>query len=184
MCSFNFHKTVFFWNLLFYLTDNDGYNAHDIRRSVREAALSKPITNSEPHKSISNDASDFFMPLTSRSTKERSVDGTTPPNLRKHRLVYPSPKGHTQKASVPDRTRGFDAHDHQRSSLLSLDDSLDQVFSPPLLMESNLFPDTYEDLLGMFVLQSHILAPVIWTLFGPSITWTPTLHHYSCTNWS
>ncbi|KAF3334206.1 HAUS augmin-like complex subunit 6 N-terminus [Carex littledalei] len=128
--------------------DNDGYNAYDIRRSVREAALSKPITNSEPHKSISNDASDFFMPLTSRSTKERSVDSTTPPNLRKHRLVYPSPKGHTQKASVPDRTRGFAAHDHQRSSFLSLDDSLDQVFSPPLLMESNLFPDTYEDLLA------------------------------------
>jgi hypothetical protein len=134
------------------LTDNDGYNAHDIRRSVREAALSKPITNHEQvtHKNISNDALDFFMPLISRSTKERPVDNTTPPNLRKHRLDFPSPKLHTQKTSATDRTRGFDGHDQRRSSFLSLDDSLDQVFSPPLLMESTLFTDTYEDLLGMF----------------------------------
>lgn len=30
-----------------------------------------------------------------------------------------------------------------------IDESMDQVFSPPLLMDSSLFPDTYEDLLGM-----------------------------------
>jgi hypothetical protein len=139
------------------LTDTDGYNAHDIRRSVREAALSKPIINYEQvtHKNISNDPSDFFMPLTSRSTKERPVDNTTPPNLRKHRLDFPSPKLHTQKTSVTDRTRVFDGHDQQRSSFLSLDDSLDQVFSPPLLMESSLFTDTYEDLLGMFSAIPH-----------------------------
>ncbi|KAJ3701730.1 hypothetical protein LUZ61_005435 [Rhynchospora tenuis] len=132
------------------IQDNDGYNVHDIRRSVREAALSKPITNSEqvPDISIHKDASDFFMPLTSRSSIERPVDSSTPPNLRKQRLVFQSSKVHTEKASVPDRTKGFDGYDLQRSSFLSLDDSLDQVFSPPLLMESTLFPDTYEDLLA------------------------------------
>lgn len=37
------------------------------------------------------------------------------------------------------------------STFPGIDESLDQVFSPPLLTDSSFFPDTYEDLLGKFV---------------------------------
>lgn len=41
----------------------------------------------------------------------------------------------------------FDA----RRSLYDIDETQDQVFSPPLLMDSSLLADSYEDLLGMLL---------------------------------
>lgn len=55
-----------------------------------------------------------------------------------------------------DRVNGFlsvsgsngSASDGQRS-FYDIDEAQDQVFSPPLLMDSSLLADSYEDLLGM-----------------------------------
>lgn len=40
-------------------------------------------------------------------------------------------------------------------SFYDLDDTQDQVFSPPLLMDTSLLADSYEDLLGMFLLKAR-----------------------------
>lgn len=41
---------------------------------------------------------------------------------------------------------------NNRSSFYDMEESQDQVFSPPLLMDTSLLEDSYEDLLGMLVL--------------------------------
>jgi len=38
-----------------------------------------------------------------------------------------------------------------QSMFPGIDESMDQVFSPPLLMDTSFFPDAYEDLLGMLI---------------------------------
>lgn len=45
-----------------------------------------------------------------------------------------------------------DAH----RSFYDVDESQDQVFSPPLLMDTALFADSYEDLLGMSTLLFNL----------------------------
>ncbi|KAK3156690.1 hypothetical protein QOZ80_2AG0110550 [Eleusine coracana subsp. coracana] len=135
--------------------DKDGYLAHDIRRSVREAALSKPLRNTEkPQDTNSDDGSEhFFIPL-STGVSVKEMDAAN--NRRKQRSVVSSPQ-----MKFPTSTSD---HYYSTSSLLSTspvlfselnghqsfitDDALDQVFSPPLLLESSLFPDTDEDLLA------------------------------------
>ena len=46
-----------------------------------------------------------------------------------------------------------------QSMFPGIDESMDQVFSPPLLMDSAFFPDTYEDLLGMLNFRFYFLQP-------------------------
>nr|CAB3484068.1 unnamed protein product [Digitaria exilis] len=148
--------------------ENDEYFAHDIRRSVREAALSKPLMNTErPQDKNSEDGSEhFFIPL-SASAARKETDAAT--NRRKHRLDLSSPQKRTSdlyyNADSPVNTSPVllsEVIGHDPISALSFldpdsglthqsfitDDALDQVFSPPLLMESSLFHDADEDLLG------------------------------------
>ncbi|KAJ3671676.1 hypothetical protein LUZ60_007755 [Juncus effusus] len=135
--------------------ESDGYNANDIRRAVREAALSKPIIKSKSNHLLEKTSSDelsnlsehFFIPLSSKPGKEIPVfENPTPPNQRKQKLVFGSPKTRPHKVSVPVGT--VPDGKMNGAEFLMMDDSLDQVFSPPLLMESSLFSDTYEDLLA------------------------------------
>ncbi|TVU32370.1 hypothetical protein EJB05_24097 [Eragrostis curvula] len=133
--------------------ERDGYLAHDIRRSVREAALSKPLRNTErPQDKNSEDGSEhFFIPLSTGASVE--VDSVK--NRRKQGLGVSSPQifststsDHYYSTSSPISPVLFsELNGHGHESFIT-DDALDQVFSPPLLLESSLFPDTDEDLLA------------------------------------
>nr|XP_010912861.1 AUGMIN subunit 6 isoform X1 [Elaeis guineensis] len=154
--------------------DGDGYYARNLRRSVREAALSKPSNNTEwsQDKSSDDESEHFFIPL-STDLSRKEVDAI--PNRRKQRLVFSPPEirvsrntkdlhsnTESQLNSVPvvsDKLDGLDDYGNPtqlvqpalgnvRSTFTDIDDGLDQVFSPPLLMESSFFQDTYEDLLA------------------------------------
>ncbi|CAN6244148.1 unnamed protein product, partial [Urochloa humidicola] len=150
--------------------ENDGYFAHDIRRSVREAALSKPLSTERPQDKNSDDGSEhFFIPLSTGAAR-KEMDAM---NRRKQRLGLSSPQMKFLKstsdlyynADSPMNTSQLLSSDltgHDPISGISFldpvsgmahqsfitDDALDQVFSPPLLMESSLFHDADEDLLA------------------------------------
>uniref|UniRef100_A0A453K4D5 HAUS augmin-like complex subunit 6 N-terminal domain-containing protein n=1 Tax=Aegilops tauschii subsp. strangulata TaxID=200361 RepID=A0A453K4D5_AEGTS len=151
--------------------ENDGYFAHDIRRSVREAALSKPLSNMEsPQDKSSDDGSEhFFIPL---STGAARKDVGAVANRRKQKIGPSSSQSKLPKSTsdlyfnpdspmhtTPAVSSKLNGHDDPSSAAnffypvsgqsFMTDDALDQVFSPPLLLESSLFPDMYEDLLGM-----------------------------------
>ncbi|VAI14953.1 unnamed protein product [Triticum turgidum subsp. durum] len=149
---------------------NDGYFAHDIRRSVREAALSKPLSNMEsPQDKSSDDGSEhFFIPL---STGAARKDVGAVANRRKQKIGPSSSQSKLPKSTsdlyfnpdspmhtTPAVSSKLNGHDDPSSAAnffypvsgqsFMTDDALDQVFSPPLLLESSLFPDAYEDLLA------------------------------------
>ncbi|KAG8070595.1 hypothetical protein GUJ93_ZPchr0006g40857 [Zizania palustris] len=152
------------------LIQDEVFFAHNIRHSVREAALSKPVSNTErPHDQSSDDGSEhFFIPLSTGASR-KEMDAMD--NRRKQKLGFSSPHMKFPK-STSDLQFNTDSHaspvpssklnGHDRSSVTSMidpasglahqsfftDDALDQVFSPPLLLETSLFQDTYEDLLA------------------------------------
>ncbi|XP_048528823.1 AUGMIN subunit 6-like isoform X2 [Triticum urartu] len=150
--------------------ENDGYFAHDIRRSVREAALSKPLSNMEsPQDKSSDDGSEhFFIPL---STGAARKDVGAVANRRKQKIGPSSSQSKLPKSTsdlyfnpdspmhtTPAVSSKLNGHDDPSSAAnffypvsgqsFMTDDALDQVFPPPLLLESSLFPDAYEDLLA------------------------------------
>jgi len=161
--------------------ENDGYIAHYIRRSVREAALSKPLTNTErpQDKNSDNGSEHFFIPLSAGAAR-KEMDAAT--NRRKQRpglssLQMKFPKSTSDlyyNADSPINTSSVllsEMNGHDPISAMSFldpvsglahqsfitDDALDQVFSPPLLMESTLFHDADEDLLGKSSKNQSIL---------------------------
>ncbi|KAL5207548.1 hypothetical protein ABZP36_031983 [Zizania latifolia] len=150
---------------------DDGFFADNIRRSVREAALSKPLSNTQrPHDQSSDDGSEhFFIPLSTGASR-KEMDAVD--NRRKQKLGFSSPQmkfskstsdlpfntvshaspvplsklnGHDDPGSVTSLVDPISGLAHQS---FFTDDALDQVFSPPLLLETSLFQDTYEDLLA------------------------------------
>ncbi|KAL6877554.1 hypothetical protein ACP4OV_012769 [Aristida adscensionis] len=150
---------------------DDDYFAHDIRRSVREAALSKPLRNTErlQDKNIDDSSEHFFIPLSTAASKE--MNAVT--NRRKQGLTLTSPqmkfpKGtsdlyyNTDSAASTSPVLLSELNVHDPSSPMNLfdpvsglahqsfitDDALDQVFSPPLMLDSSFFHDTDEDLLA------------------------------------
>nr|CAB3446521.1 unnamed protein product [Digitaria exilis] len=155
--------------------ENVGYFAHDIRRSVREAALSKPLMNTEsPQDKSSEDGSEhFFIPLSTGAAR-KEMDAAA--NRRKHRLHLSSQKRTSDlyyNADSPVSTSAvllseLNGHDPILDPVSGLthqsfitDDALDQVFSPPLLMESSLFHDADEDLLGKVFSNSDFALETI-----------------------
>ncbi|KAI0516104.1 hypothetical protein KFK09_008776 [Dendrobium nobile] len=98
----------------------DGYlYALNLKRTVREAALSGPSSNSEISDEKSSDESEhFFVPL-STSLPAKDADAVV---SRRKQLTFSSP---------PDTV-----------------ECLDQVFSPVFVMSDYLFEDAYEDLLA------------------------------------
>jgi len=52
-------------------------------------------------------------------------------------------------------TSGSNATSDAQRSIFDFEDAQDQVFSPPLLMDSSLLTDSFEDLLGMMNFWTH-----------------------------
>ncbi|KAM3388597.1 hypothetical protein ACQJBY_010999 [Aegilops geniculata] len=152
--------------------ENDGYFAHDIRRSVREAALSKPLSSRESAQDKSSDdgSEHFFIPL---STVASRKDVGAVANRRKQRTGLPSSQSKLPNSTgdpyfnpespmpaAPALLGKLNGYDDPSSAAnffdpvsgpsFMTDDALDQVFSPPLMLEPSLFHDTYayEDLLA------------------------------------
>lgn len=142
-------------------SDSDCCYAQNIRRSVREAALSKQTINTEwsEDKSSDDGSEHFFIPLSAGITRK---EASPSPNRRKQRQ-FSSPqrvrisKNPTQHPpNVENGSNGLTEYENQvnacqtdtGTSFTGIDESIDQVFSPPLLMDTSFFPDTYEDLLA------------------------------------
>lgn len=121
--------------------DSDSHFVQNLKRSVREAALSrKSLQSKSSLGSHSDEGSEhFFMPLSSSGFSR----------------LGPESKGVSLTSSLHDydHVNGFlsitgsnsAASDAQRS-FYDFEEAQEQVFSPPLLIE-----DAYEDLLGMLL---------------------------------
>ncbi|XP_048328140.2 AUGMIN subunit 6 isoform X2 [Ziziphus jujuba] len=160
--------------------DSDNSFVLNLKRSVREAALSTQSFNSESSRESRSDESSehFFLPLSASGFSRLSPE-TKGNSIRSKRLFA------SQTDSSLLESRASDAHveskygeladvlngldslndydqvngflsvdgsngfsfDAQRS-LYDIDETQDQVFSPPLLMDSSLLADSYEDLLA------------------------------------
>ncbi|CAD5176673.1 unnamed protein product [Musa acuminata subsp. malaccensis] len=157
--------------------ETDDYYAHNIRRSVREAALSSSSSNSEllQERSIDDGSEHFFIPLsTTDAASQKEIDYV--PNWRNQQLVFSSPpedqapmnmtdlscNANSQQSFIPDMLNKLNGL-KENKNLARLfqpstekiqrthpeaNNTLDQVFSPPLLLESSFFQDAYEDLLA------------------------------------
>ncbi|XP_038704846.1 AUGMIN subunit 6-like [Tripterygium wilfordii] len=159
--------------------DDDNSYVQNLRRSVREAALSMPSCNLEPSKDIPSDegSEHFFAPLstagfshlvpeskTSSRSKRFSVFQTDA-SLQENNIS----RGHvwSKYDDLPAGLNNFNSlHDYDhingflsvagsnsavsdvQRSFFEVEESRDQVFSPPLLMEAALLADSYEDLLA------------------------------------
>uniref|UniRef100_K3YMX8 Uncharacterized protein n=1 Tax=Setaria italica TaxID=4555 RepID=K3YMX8_SETIT len=118
---------------------NDDYFAHDIRWSVREAALSKPLRNTErpQDKNSDNGSEHFFILLLGLSSPQMKFPKSTSD------IYY--------NADSPINTCPVllsELNGHDPISAMNFLDPV-SVFSPPLWMESSQFHDADEDLLGM-----------------------------------
>ncbi|KAH0984977.1 hypothetical protein GBA52_012154 [Prunus armeniaca] len=159
--------------------DSDNYFVQNLKRSVREAALSRNSLNSESSRGSHSDESSehFFLPLSSSGFSRQSQESKGV-SLRSKRfasqteaslLENRASDGHMESKYSElsqvlngldslddyDQVNGFlsatgsncAASDTQRS-FYDFEEAQEQVFSPPLLMDSSLLAD-YEDLLVM-----------------------------------
>ncbi|XP_042390076.1 AUGMIN subunit 6-like [Zingiber officinale] len=152
--------------------ENGNNDVRSIRRSVRESALSGLANNSKLRKDRSNDhgSQHYFLPM---STGASLVEVDASP-IENKRGVFPPPEIHVPSsyrhplktdsqldshATLSDNSLGIHGHTSLQSltqspivnlknPLLDINDSLDQVYSPPFLMDSSFFQDAYEDLLA------------------------------------
>ncbi|CAA3005495.1 AUGMIN subunit 6-like isoform X2 [Olea europaea var. sylvestris] len=160
--------------------DDDHFFLQNLKRSVREAALSSQSYNLESSQdSRSDDSSEhFFVPLPGSGLSR--LDQEKKPNSLKSRQLFTAQTDPSLlEACAPDNhfggkyngisymlndldslndfdsVKGFlsaigsnssvsDAH----RSFYDMDETQDQIFSPPLLLDTSLFADTYEDLLA------------------------------------
>ncbi|KAG5028464.1 hypothetical protein JHK87_011978 [Glycine soja] len=161
--------------------DSDSCYVHNLKRSVREAALSLRSCNSESSRDSQSDGSSehFFVPLSETGFSNLDADKRGA-SLRSKRLFvsqmddslleshasgghgeskfdeFPDMLNDLERLSVSDynNVNGFLSYtgsnstsDAQRS-FFDFEDAQDQVFSPPLLMDSSLLTDPFEDLLA------------------------------------
>ncbi|KAL4363087.1 hypothetical protein GQ457_04G033660 [Hibiscus cannabinus] len=160
--------------------DSDISYVENLKRSVRQAALSVPSCNSESARDRQSDESleHFFVPIS--STNHSHVGAETKLGLIRTKRLFSTQTGNSYLDSHAsdgcignnndnsshmlnnldspnnyDQVNGFHsatasscaASDWQRS-LFDLEEAQDQVFSPPLLMDTSLLVDSYEDLLA------------------------------------
>ncbi|KAJ8615659.1 hypothetical protein MRB53_035031 [Persea americana] len=160
-----------------YTSDAGGSYVQNIRRSVREAALSIQPTNLEPSQDCRDGVSEhFFVPLSgNRNPVVREETKFIP---KKSKRLFASEQDISDHIAVGPIDSTFDAmpdvlqhldlleeYDKQEngfslvagsdhatsdthSTFYDIEDSQDQVFSPPLLMDTTFFADSYEDLLA------------------------------------
>ncbi|MED6222403.1 AUGMIN subunit 6 [Stylosanthes scabra] len=160
--------------------DSDSYYIQNMKRSVREAALSMRSSNSESSRDSHSDGSSehFFVPLSESGFSHMDAEKRAA-SLRSKRLFaaqmedsllenhasnshgerkfdeFPDMFNDMERLSSDyDHVNGFLSYtgsnstsDAQRS-VLDFEDAQDQVLSPPLLMDSSLLADSFEDLLA------------------------------------
>lgn len=150
----------------------------NLKRSVREAALSLRSCNSESSRDSHSDGGSehYFAPLsetgfshleaekkaTSYRSKRLFASQMDDPLLESHASdgharkfdEFPDMLNDLERLSDYDNVNGFlsfsgsnETSDAQRS-FFDFEDA-QEGFSPPLLMDSSLLTDTFEDLLGM-----------------------------------
>ncbi|XXG62340.1 hypothetical protein AAC387_Pa05g0713 [Persea americana] len=108
-----------------------------LRRSVREAALSVQSSNLESLEDNKDNVSEhFFVPFSVSRTPHVREETKLVPEKSK-RLFVPKPDYFVHK-NVADT----------RSTFYDIENAHDQGFSPPLLMDTSFFADSYEDLLA------------------------------------
>ncbi|OVA17574.1 HAUS augmin-like complex subunit 6 [Macleaya cordata] len=156
---------------------SDSSYVHNLRRSVREAALSVPCCNTESSQdSRSSDGSEhYFVPLSgsefssvspeTKSVQVRSKRLFASPPLKKNVSDGPVVSKYEEIPNILDDTDSLHEFDSQVDGYLSvlgskyaasgpermfyaMEEDQDQVFSPPLLMDTSLLEDSYEDLLA------------------------------------
>ncbi|KAH9743721.1 AUGMIN subunit 6 [Citrus sinensis] len=159
--------------------DSDSTYVQNLKRSVREAALSVRSCNSESSRDSHSDegSEHFFVPLAPAGFSRMGLQNKAS-SVRSKRLFVAqtdtsmlgnnNPDGHlgSKYGDIPDMLNDLDSiHDFDQvngflsaagsngvisethSSFYDIDEAQDQVFSPPLLMETSLLADSYEDLL-------------------------------------
>ncbi|KAK3033430.1 hypothetical protein RJ639_033034 [Escallonia herrerae] len=164
--------------------DNDNSYVQNLKRSVREAALSMQSYNTESSQdSRSDDSSEhFFVPLSGTGFSRIGQENKPHPIRNKCLLDNRAPDGFVRSNydGLSDISYDVDSlHDFRVNNFLSatgsnavsnvhrsffdMEESQDQVFSPPLLMDISLLGDSYEDLLdsGPEVKTSE-LGSVLW----------------------
>ncbi|XP_024046940.1 AUGMIN subunit 6 [Citrus clementina] len=160
--------------------DSDSTYVQNLKRSVREAALSVRSCNSESSRDSHSDegSEHFFVPLAPAGFSRMGLQNKAS-SVRSKRLFVAqtdtsmlgnnNPDGHlgSKYGDIPDMLNDLDSiHDFDQvngflsaagsngvisdthSSFYDIDEAQDQVFSPPLLMETSLLADSYEDLLA------------------------------------
>jgi hypothetical protein len=176
--------------------DSDNSYVQNLKRSVREAALSMKSCNSESLRESHSDESSehFFVPLSttgfSNLVPENKVSSFRSKRLFVSRVDNSLRENHAPDGSIRskydefpdmlndlDSLHGFDsvngflsvsdsngaASDAQRS-FYDFEESQEQVFSPPFLMDTSLLADSYEDLLGTLVWPQTIPVVDIYVL--------------------
>lgn len=160
--------------------DTEASYVQNLKRSVREAALSMKYSNSEPSREGSSDGSaeHFFVPLSGTGFSRLGPDSKGA-SIRSRRLSVPQMDVCLPESPAFDFNNGIDFNEFTdalndldslndfdelngflssarsnsatsdgRKLVFDIDEAQDQVFSPPLLMDSSLLADSYEDLLG------------------------------------
>ncbi|WRX22614.1 HAUS augmin-like complex subunit 6 [Theobroma cacao] len=161
--------------------DSDNSYVQNLKRSVRQAALSMPSCNSESSRDSQSDESSehFFVPVSSNNFSRGGPESKVS-SIRTKRLFstqtgnslldshggnghigsnyddLPHMLNNLDSLNDFDQVNGFlsaaasscAASDGQRS-FFDMEEAQDQVFSPPLLMDTSLLADSYEDLLGI-----------------------------------
>ncbi|KAF7819468.1 AUGMIN subunit 6 [Senna tora] len=164
--------------------DSDSSYVQNLKRSVREAALSFRSCASESSRDSHSDGSSehFFVPLSetgfSHLDAEKKAASRKSSSLRSKRLFlsqmddsllenhtsdglgqskldeFPDMLSEMERLSDYDHVNGFLSFNGSNStsdaqqSIYDFEDAQDQVFSPPLLMDSSLLADSFEDLLA------------------------------------
>ncbi|CAK9161727.1 unnamed protein product [Ilex paraguariensis] len=159
--------------------ESDNSYVQNLKRSVREAALSVQSSNLESSQdSRSDDSSEhFFVPLSGTGFLHIGAEKKLNPRSKQlftsqtesPLLETRAPERHfgSEYDGLPDMLSSLDSlHDYDcgngflsvagsngavsdaQSSFYDIEEAQDQVFSPPLLMDTSLFADSYEDLLA------------------------------------
>ncbi|KAL1151468.1 hypothetical protein V6Z11_A09G044100 [Gossypium hirsutum] len=150
--------------------DSDNSYIQNLKRSVRQAALSTPSCNLESSRdNQSNESSEqFFVPVSSTNFScggpENKVSLIKTKRLFSTQTDNSLLDSHANSLNDYDQVNGFlsaaasSSATSDGQSFFDMDDAQDQVFSPPLLMDMSLLADTYEDLLGMlFLLKTNTI---------------------------
>ncbi|KAK1410060.1 hypothetical protein QVD17_36593 [Tagetes erecta] len=137
-------------------TDNENNYIRNLKKSVREAALSAQASNTgQLQDNQSDDGSEhFFVPL-SGTGFSRGGPEKKPASLRSKQLFLSELNGPVEIVNEYDgvsdyiSTAASNYEDSEgRLSFYDMEETHDQVFSPPFLMDASLSAELFEDLLA------------------------------------